>query len=415
MDMIDKKTGILTLLFLTIFSAFGQYNNAFRIRIEGNGYADETIIRMLNGASENFDPMFDAVKLISANPNVPSIYTEISTGQKMSINCLPELTEDKSLTIFTNIPTDGVYTLEIEEVFPTSSNFKVSLTDLATDSHYRILGDTALDFTLNEQQNASLFTFNISTPLTHSVEDETCIGMNDGIVTINNSGNTDWNVQIIDDNQALVVNNSLNSSISNFGNLLPGNYSIFVESKGIVDEFPVSISAGVNLTSDFVLNQDTVYLSEGGEINILNNSQNATSFYWDFDDGNSSFGVNPLHNYISIGNYAVTLTSSNDDCAVTSSKEISVLSSPNIATSTSSINEENVELLNLGNGKYQLITVLKKPNQQILVYNMSGKLIVNERLSITNYTLNLNNYSAGIYLLKVIAEDDSIISMKLLR
>jgi len=69
----------------------------------------------------------------------------------------------------------------------------------------------------------------------------------------------------------------------------------------------------------------------------------------------------------------------------------------------------------LGNGKYQLITVLKKPNQQILVYNMSGKLIVNERLSITNYTLNLNNYSAGIYLLKVIAEDDSIISMKLLR
>jgi PKD repeat protein len=277
------------------------------------------------------------------------------------------------------------------------------------------MGDTVFSFTLSEQQNAQLFAFNISTPLTYSAEDETCVGMNDGIVTINNSGNNDWNVQIMDDNQTLVVNNSLNSSIGNFGNLLPGNYSVFVESKGIVDEFPVTISSGVNLTSDFVLNQDTVYLSEGGEINVLNNSQNATNFYWDFDDGSSSFGVNPFHTYVSIGNYAVTLSSSNDDCVVTSSKEITVLPALNIATSISSIHEENFELLNLGNGKYQLVTAFKNPNQQILVYNMSGKLMLNEQSSSANYKLNLNNYSAGIYLLKVIAEDDSIFSMKLLR
>ena len=119
------------------------------------------------------------------------------------------------------------------------------------------------------------------------------------------------------------------SSISNFGNLLPGNYSVFVESKGIIDEFSVSINAGVNLTSDFVLNQDTVYLSEGGGINILNNSQNATSFYWDFDDGNFSTEQNPSHLYVDCGIYNVSLTvSDNHGCDSTFIEIVTVYALP---------------------------------------------------------------------------------------
>ena len=414
MEIIDKRIGCVILFCLATFTAFTQNNNAFRFKIEGNGYSDETIIRMANGASQNFDSMFDAWKLFSPNPNVPSIYTEISPGQEMSINSLPEFTEDNSITIFTNIPADGVYTINIEEVFALTSNYKISLTDIATSSHYRIFGDTVLTFTFNAQQNSPSFTFNMSTPLVYSIEDESCLTMDDGSVLINNAGNTDWNVEIFDTNDSVLVNNNSNSNINNFGSLMPGNYSALVESKGIIDEFDFTINPAINLTSDFNLIQDTVYISEGGNIGILNNSQNAASYFWDFEDGSSSTNLNPTYAYSSIGNYNITLSTNNSNCTATSLKQITVLQSLDITTSIGNLYNNVIELSNLGNGNYQF-SGLYNSNKQILVHHINGKLILNDISSDNTYNLNLNNYSSGIYLVKIITEDHSVFNAKLLR
>jgi len=50
-----KATLIFLIVNLICSAAFSQYNNAIRIRITGNGYSDETIIRLVNGSSQNFD------------------------------------------------------------------------------------------------------------------------------------------------------------------------------------------------------------------------------------------------------------------------------------------------------------------------------------------------------------------------
>tara|TARA_B100000809_G_scaffold230609_1_gene245171 strand:- start:1102 stop:2343 length:1242 start_codon:yes stop_codon:yes gene_type:complete len=412
MKNIYIRIGLLITMCLITFSALTQ-NNAFRIKIEGNGYSDETIIRMVNGASPNFDSMYDAWKLFSPNPNVPSIYTEISSGQELSINSLPEFTEDKSITLFTNIPTTGIYTLNIEEVYPLTSNYKISLTDIATNSHYRVLSDTSLTFTFNTQQNSPTFTFNISTPLLYSITNESCFTMNDGSVMIENAGNTDWNIEITDNNNSVLVNNSSNSNTSNFSSLLPGNYSVSVESKGIIDEFGFTINPAVNLTSDFILIQDTVYISNGGNINILNNSQNAMSYYWEFDDGNSSNNLNPTYAYSYIGNYNITLSSNNNNCTSSSTKNITVLQSENIATAITELKSERIKLSNLGYGNYQL-TTLDNSTKQMLVFSMDGKMVHNDIFYSNSYNLNLNNYSSGIYILKIISEDQSVFSEKLI-
>ncbi len=414
MKNVYKKIATLILISLISLTAFTQNNNAFRFKISGNNYSDETIIRLVNGASQNFDGSYDAWKLFSPNPNVPSIYTQITPGQELSINALPEFTEDMSITIYTNIPANGIYTIDIEEIFALTSNYKISLTDISSTTHYRILGDTSLVFNFNTQQNSPSFTFNISTSLVTTPTNETCFNMNDGSIMVNNAGNTDWDIQILDAANNTIVNNNSNSSLNNYNNLLPGNYTAQVSSKGIVDEFSFTISPAANLTSDFNLNKDTVYISEGGEINTTNNSLNAQNYTWDFGDGGSSFDISPIYNYSSTGNYVVTLSASNNNCTEDNTKQITVLQSPNVITSINNINTENIQLANLGNGNYQLITA-EHSNKQIMVYDINGKLVF-EDVSVNDiYNLSLSNNSSGIYILNVMTKDGQFLKEKLYR
>lgn len=56
----------------------------------------------------------------------------------------------------------------------------------------------------------------------------------------------------------------------------------------------------------------TVSMSEL-EATFTNTSENATSYSWDFGDGNASTSKDPVHTYTEDGNYTVTLTASNAD------------------------------------------------------------------------------------------------------
>jgi len=59
-------------------------------------------------------------------------------------------------------------------------------------------------------------------------------------------------------------------------------------------------------------------------ISLQNNSLNATSYFWNFGDGNTSTLENPVHNYASAGVYEVSLNASNDYCGVANAQTINV-------------------------------------------------------------------------------------------
>ncbi|NCP44943.1 MAG: hypothetical protein GW818_00545, partial [Flavobacteriales bacterium] len=304
-----KSIKKITLFILLISMSFVCYstNNAFRFKITGNGYSDETIIRLVNGATENFDGNYDAWKLFSSNQNVPSIYTQITTGQELSINALPEYGFDKSVTIYTNIPANGTYTLDVEEIFPLTNNYKVSLTSISSNTHYRIIGDTSIVFSFNQQQGTPTFTFNISTPLVVTSIDESCMSSNSGEVTLTKQGNTNWMYEILDQNSTIVVANTSSTDTINYSGLAPDTYLAKTTSNGIIDEVYFTIQAAPIVIADFDIDNDTIYLSEGGIINTTNQSQNATTYFWDFGNGGNSTAVDPSYVYSTIGDYNIVL------------------------------------------------------------------------------------------------------------
>lgn len=395
----------LTLLFIIVGLNAFSYNNAFRFKITGNNYTDETIIRMVNGATNNFDASYDAWKLFSPNPNVPSIYTQIVAGQELAINTLPEYTSDKSITIYTNIPASGTYTLSIEEIFALTPNYKISLTEISSNTHFRILGDTLLIFNFNVQQNTPTFTFNISTPMVVSTSDETCDNMNDGTLTVENTGNSDWSFYILNSLLDTIVQSNAVTQTFSYNNLVPDNYELHVKSKGIMEQEYFTINSGLIVTSDFNLGSDTVYLSEGAEVQLLNNSQNATGYLWDFGNGDTSIFFEPIYFYNDTGNYIVTLYTSNNNCSQQSYKNITVIDSPLVITGVNENSAKQTKILYIGNSNFKILTDGTNDIKNINVYNIEGKLLMRDSFLGNNYEFTLNDIAKGLYIVSVLSKD----------
>lgn len=49
------------------------------------------------------------------------------------------------------------------------------------------------------------------------------------------------------------------------------------------------------------------------QVKFFDSSKNATNYFWEFGDGQTSTLKNPIHNYLALGNYAIKLTTSNSD------------------------------------------------------------------------------------------------------
>lgn len=146
---------------------------------------------------------------------------------------------------------------------------------------------------------------------------------------------------------------------------------------------------------DFTNNLNTVMFT--------NTSTNGVSYNWDFGDGTTSDLANPEHLYATVGTYTVTLEVTNE-CGTESITS-------DILISTTSVNEAELtfNLLvapNPSNGKFQLVINSEETNTLDWdLYNLQGQSLQRGQLTTqqgtTRQTVDVTNFAAGIYLMKV--------------
>lgn len=157
-------TFVLVIFVPTIF--FAQYSNAVRLKIEGNGYADETIVRLINDATPDFDSNYDAYKIISPNNAVPSIYSKLANNSNLSINSLPLYNKDTTIEIHTNIPVAGFYTITLEEVFPVDNEYTINLKEVNSGENINLTtASSKLIYLEPNNGNSLTFLFELSKTL----------------------------------------------------------------------------------------------------------------------------------------------------------------------------------------------------------------------------------------------------------
>jgi len=85
---------------------------SLNLQITGNSFSDQTIIHFNEQATTDFDGNYDAFKLMSANMEVPMIYTSNDAGVLFSINGLPKIEEGTSIPVSVRIGHDDIYTIQ---------------------------------------------------------------------------------------------------------------------------------------------------------------------------------------------------------------------------------------------------------------------------------------------------------------
>lgn len=134
---------------------------------------------------------------------------------------------------------------------------------------------------------------------------------------------------------------------------------------------------------------------------FTNLSHNATTYFWDFGDGNTSVEENPVHTYLNTGNYTVQLTTNACEQTSTVSKNVAV------------------EVLNVNNPDLLLLKLYPNPASEVLyidgisfdtiaIYEMSGKEITVPYHTENGFTkLDTQSLTIGTYILKVTLQNQS--------
>jgi len=142
---------------------------------------------------------------------------------------------------------------------------------------------------------------------------------------------------------------------------------------------------------------DFSYTANNQEITFTNTSSEATSYNWDFGDGNSSTEENPVYTYSASDTYTIILTASNGICSDDNySEDITV----------NYIGVENIDakgIIVYPNPVYDVLNVISQNNniQNIKLFNNAGELVFEEYVFKKENIINISDYKSGIYLLQV--------------
>ena len=180
--------------------------------------------------------------------------------------------------------------------------------------------------------------------------------------------------------------------------------------------YSITLEVGNDLGSETILFQDIITVidvptgSFTGEIvqntvNFTSDIQGATSFLWDFGNGETSTEENPSHVYTMNGVYTVTLTASNECGETVVIGEFAIVSNSVFENGASDLNiypnptSHNVTI-SLTNNESETLTVE--------VLDIQGRLVMKDTFNSESFLLQSNRLENGTYLVRILSERNSI-------
>jgi hypothetical protein len=198
-------------------------------------------------------------------------------------------------------------------------------------------------------------------------------------------------------------NNVIGNNSNSIDATSEGLYTVTVTNSnacdGVGESDAILVSVNPSPTADASYNQTFGSYS----VQFLNNSINATSYSWDFGDGQTSTQANPVHTYANGGDYVVTLTAINGDCEDVMTIELGSVSVQEM---------DNSAVLNVypnpANEQLTIAASNVEGNITVRFFSLTGQLVKNEVINHTNgsflQSINLNDVSEGMYLVEVLGE-----------
>lgn len=167
-----------------------------------------------------------------------------------------------------------------------------------------------------------------------------------------------------------------------------GTYELtYTDVNGCSANASTTVNVNEQPTADFSILQN----NGSFVIQFLNNSNNATSYAWDFGDGNSSQETNPSHLYATGGDFVVTLTASNGDC-----NDIFTFNVNNV-----SVEENHIQVMSIyPNPSHSCINIQTPMQTQLTIMDITGKQMMNFTTTQSITQLDIQTLPVGLYVVK---------------
>ncbi|MCF8379576.1 MAG: DUF2271 domain-containing protein [Bacteroidales bacterium] len=169
------------------------------------------------------------------------------------------------------------------------------------------------------------------------------------------------------------------------------------------------ITSNINPTADFDFGGNEL------TVNFTNNSTNATSYLWDFGDGNTSIENNPSHTYAAPGSYSVSLTATYFNCTDEIILDVML---PLVGISETDLSKQIQIIPNPNNGLFRISTENVGMPDKITVYDQAGNKVtqlVRSNEFLNDYTIDLSGLNKGLYFLQFDYSGDFLVKKLLLK
>jgi len=316
--------------------------NLIRLKIVGGVGADETIVYFDEQATDGYDPVLDATKLLSDYPGVPNIYSKAGE-EDVSINVMGGFNADKIVPLTLNISKNGPYVITVEELKYIEPTTVVYLEDRLNNTFYNLRMQTTLNFNFTVANIAGRFFLHYYLPVEFTTTGETC-RQNDGVIRFNNPSSNPWDVILLSDDgltQLATAQAVVGEHL--FVGLDGADYNLSVQkSDGYSQMIPASVSSAMAIDPSFSSPAEPVKAGTPVQF-TANQTGTGLTYSWDMGDGtllsDSSFVE---HIYTAPGVYTVTLLISDGSCSNASQFSMVVL--PDVVTGICAPVEENTDM-----------------------------------------------------------------------
>ncbi len=358
-----------------------QTSNPFKMKVINNYGSDELIINFNENATNGFDASFDAIKMASVNTNIPAI-SSVLDSIDYSINQLPEQEINIPIKILSGA--GGIHTVNFQNISAFVNSSCIILEDLFTGSTYDLRTTNSITVYINSTTTSARFLLHLGAPKYINKTNASCFTKTDGAITFRKNTTNTYNIVWKNSSNNVVASRNNVSLADSISNINADTY--FIETTDLTCGSSIDtvvISSPLPITTLFSVANDTVYLTNGGNVSFTNQSINANSYLWDFGDGFNDNIISPTHTYNQSGTFLVSLTASQTaNCYNTYTKNITVLG---IATSISELNtNQNVKVwihegvlnINLANKIYNKIEIRNILGQLLYTKNNPTKDIM---------------------------------------
>ena len=414
-----RSTGLTTLAITeadknTTDQAFykSSSTNLMRIGLAGNvnTFGDAAVLIEGNNYTVDYDAEVDVQKFTTLDPdNAPSLYTVTPDGHDVCFNKIPSASVSIPLVAKAGTIAQGDYTLNFDIPSEFMLGACMTLEDLHTGNTVDLRVETSYTFATSDTTTLPRFIIHVVKDFNTQVVDLTCFGTTDGLVTIDGLGITGSMFELLDGAGSAVFTGAATNDSIEFTNVPAGDYEVATNHIGScsIGNFSISVIEPAQVIANFDLVEDTIDLGEGGLLEV-NNLSSATSYAWDFGDGNTSIDENPTHIYTAPGIYQVMLSADNENigqCTEVTSKNAVVMNGP-LSIIDMQLEENTKAFVNNGNVVIDF-DLENNSSVEITLVDVNGKIVAAKQLNVTNNRISLVSadlLSNGVYFVNITIE-----------